>query len=77
MANEPTTTPRAATKPAATPHPVPAEKADGTEILTLEGVSPAERETLARAFSVAAGAQCGCCIPQASGQRRSGRCSAP
>jgi selenium-dependent xanthine dehydrogenase len=42
---------------------VPAEKADGTEILTLEGVSTAERETLARAFSVAAGAQCGFCIP--------------
>ncbi|MBL8144642.1 MAG: selenium-dependent xanthine dehydrogenase [Acidobacteria bacterium] len=42
---------------------VPAEKADGTEILTLEGVSAAERETLARAFSVAAGAQCGFCIP--------------
>ena len=42
---------------------VPAEKADGTTILTLEGVSEAERALTARAFAAAAGVQCGFCIP--------------
>jgi xanthine dehydrogenase molybdenum-binding subunit len=42
---------------------VPAEKADGAEILTLEGVSAAERDLCARAFAAAAGVQCGFCIP--------------
>ena len=40
-----------------------AEKAAGTDVLTLEGVSDAERETLSRAFVAAAGLQCGFCIP--------------
>ncbi len=42
---------------------VAAEKADGAEILTLDGVSAAEREMSARAFAAAAGVQCGFCIP--------------
>ncbi len=42
---------------------VPATKADGTEILTLEGVDPAERDLIARSFVAAAGLQCGFCIP--------------
>ena len=42
---------------------VPAEKADGAEILTLEGVSAAERDLCGRAFAAAAGVQCGFCIP--------------
>jgi len=42
---------------------VPAAKADGAEILTLEGVSADERDLCARAFAAAAGVQCGFCIP--------------
>src|SRR3990170_8793250 len=42
---------------------VPAVKANGTEILTLEGVSAGERDLCARAFAAAAGVQCGFCIP--------------
>jgi len=42
---------------------MPAEKAAGKEILTLEGVDPAERDLLARSFVAAAGMQCGFCIP--------------
>ncbi len=42
---------------------MPAERADGKEILTLEGLSAEERETTARAFAAAAGLQCGFCIP--------------
>jgi len=42
---------------------VAAEKADGAEILTWEGVSPAERELFGRAFAAAAGVQCGFCTP--------------
>ena len=42
---------------------VPAVKAQGAEILTLEGVSAEERDVCARAFAAAAGVQCGFCIP--------------
>ena len=42
---------------------MPARSAQGTHILTLEGVSEAERSSMARAFAVAAGVQCGFCIP--------------
>jgi xanthine dehydrogenase molybdenum-binding subunit len=42
---------------------VPAEKADGKEILTLEGVSQEERDLIARSFVTATGLQCGYCIP--------------
>ncbi|MGQ0723357.1 MAG: selenium-dependent xanthine dehydrogenase [Candidatus Eiseniibacteriota bacterium] len=42
---------------------VPAEKADGKEIVTLEGVPAAERDLLARSFVAATGLQCGFCIP--------------
>ncbi|MEM9459187.1 MAG: selenium-dependent xanthine dehydrogenase [Myxococcota bacterium] len=40
-----------------------ATKVEGREILTLEGVSEAERELIARCFVTAAGLQCGFCIP--------------
>jgi selenium-dependent xanthine dehydrogenase len=42
---------------------LPAAKAAGREILTLEGVPAEERELYARAFESAAGLQCGFCIP--------------
>jgi xanthine dehydrogenase molybdenum-binding subunit len=42
---------------------MPARAADGTTILTLEGVSHEERDLTARAFAAAAGVQCGFCIP--------------
>jgi xanthine dehydrogenase molybdenum-binding subunit len=42
---------------------VPAEKADGKEILTLEGVPENERELIASSFLAATGLQCGFCIP--------------
>ena len=42
---------------------VPAEKADGREILTLEGLSADERRLIGRCFVAAAGLQCGFCIP--------------
>lgn len=40
-----------------------AEKAHGKEIVTLEGISAEERAITAKAFAVAAGLQCGFCIP--------------
>jgi len=40
-----------------------AEKADGKQVLTLEGLSKEEREITAKAFVAAAGLQCGFCIP--------------
>ncbi len=40
-----------------------AERAQGKEIVTLEGVPEAEREQIAKAFVSAAGLQCGFCIP--------------
>jgi selenium-dependent xanthine dehydrogenase len=42
---------------------IPAEKADGKEILTLEGLTAEERDLIARSFVAAAGLQCGFCIP--------------
>jgi xanthine dehydrogenase molybdenum-binding subunit len=42
---------------------MPASKAAGQEILTLEGLSEAEREEMTNAFVAAAGLQCGFCIP--------------
>jgi selenium-dependent xanthine dehydrogenase len=40
-----------------------ASRAQGKSVLTLEGVSQEERDLCARAFAVAAGVQCGFCIP--------------
>ncbi|MEK7824687.1 MAG: selenium-dependent xanthine dehydrogenase [Candidatus Eisenbacteria bacterium] len=42
---------------------VAAERTDGLEVLTLEGVPAGERESLARAFTVAGAIQCGFCTP--------------
>jgi selenium-dependent xanthine dehydrogenase len=42
---------------------VVAERVDGREVLTLEGLSARERDLTARAFASAAGVQCGFCIP--------------
>jgi selenium-dependent xanthine dehydrogenase len=42
---------------------MPAVSAAGREILTLEGLADADRHLFARAFAVAAGVQCGFCIP--------------
>ena len=42
---------------------MPAEAAQGREIITLEGLSDQDRELTARAFAVAGGVQCGFCIP--------------
>ncbi|MEI8255790.1 MAG: molybdopterin cofactor-binding domain-containing protein, partial [Deltaproteobacteria bacterium] len=40
-----------------------AEKAHGKSVVTLEGLTPEERDLTARAFVAAAGLQCGFCIP--------------
>ena len=42
---------------------MPATKAAGKDIVTLEGLAPAERTQMADAFVAAAGLQCGFCIP--------------
>lgn len=42
---------------------LPAERAHGKSVLTLEGVSEEERELCAKSFVAAAGLQCGFCIP--------------
>ncbi|MDF1561730.1 MAG: selenium-dependent xanthine dehydrogenase [Deltaproteobacteria bacterium] len=42
---------------------IPAQRADGKAIVTLEGVPEEERRLLARSFVAAAGLQCGFCIP--------------
>ncbi len=42
---------------------MPATKAAGKEILTLEGISAEERKLIGRSFVAAAGLQCGFCIP--------------
>jgi xanthine dehydrogenase molybdenum-binding subunit len=39
------------------------EKAEGSEIVTLEGVDDAERQAFANAFAACGGLQCGFCIP--------------
>jgi xanthine dehydrogenase molybdenum-binding subunit len=40
-----------------------AARAEGREVLTLEGLSTAEREVIGNAFAEAGGVQCGFCIP--------------
>src|SRR5512136_293353 len=40
-----------------------AERAEGREVLTLEGLSPREREVVAKSLVAAGGVQCGFCIP--------------
>ena len=42
---------------------MPAARADGADIRTIEGVSARDRELCARAFASAAGVQCGFCLP--------------
>ncbi|MEM7158223.1 MAG: selenium-dependent xanthine dehydrogenase [Myxococcota bacterium] len=42
---------------------MPAAKAEGREVTTLEGIDETERELVARCFVSAAGLQCGFCIP--------------
>ena len=42
---------------------MPAEKAAGREVVTLEGVDERSRRIFARAFAVSAAVQCGFCIP--------------
>ena len=42
---------------------IPAEKIDGKEIVSLEGLSEEERQLIATSFVDAAGLQCGFCIP--------------
>ena len=42
---------------------IPAEKADGRSIVTLEGLAAGERELIARAFAATGAVQCGFCIP--------------
>jgi xanthine dehydrogenase molybdenum-binding subunit len=42
---------------------VSAEKTNGKQVITLEGLPAAERDLLARSFVAAAGVQCGFCIP--------------
>src|SRR4051812_36676872 len=42
---------------------MPAAKAEGRQIITLEGVPAEERDTWARAFALTGGLQCGFCIP--------------
>jgi selenium-dependent xanthine dehydrogenase len=42
---------------------MPAEAARGRSIITLEGIAAEEQRMLARSFVVAAGVQCGFCIP--------------
>jgi xanthine dehydrogenase molybdenum-binding subunit len=41
----------------------PAESAEGRSVVTLEGLPAEERALIAKAFTVAAGLQCGFCIP--------------
>ncbi len=42
---------------------MPAEKAAGRDVVTLEGVDERSRRVFARAFAVSAAVQCGFCIP--------------
>lgn len=42
---------------------LPTDKAQGAEVVTLEGLSPEDRALIARAFAVAGAEQCGFCIP--------------
>jgi len=42
---------------------MPAEKADGKEVVTIEGLPASERELTARAFAATSAVQCGFCMP--------------
>ncbi len=42
---------------------IPAEKADGREIVTLEGIPADQRQIMADAFAATGAVQCGFCIP--------------
>jgi selenium-dependent xanthine dehydrogenase len=42
---------------------VPAHKAAGKSVLTLEGLNESERDIFAKSFTLTAGLQCGFCIP--------------
>ncbi len=42
---------------------MPASRAAGKEVVTLEGLPESERELIARSFTAAAGLQCGFCTP--------------
>jgi selenium-dependent xanthine dehydrogenase len=42
---------------------IEAERAEGREVLTIEGLSPREREVVAKSLVAAGGVQCGFCIP--------------
>jgi aldehyde oxidoreductase len=42
---------------------MPADRAAGREVVTLEGIDEPTRRIFARAFAVTAGVQCGFCIP--------------
>jgi len=42
---------------------IPAEQADGHSIVTIDGLTSADRELLARCFAEASAVQCGFCIP--------------
>jgi len=42
---------------------MPAKKAEGKQIITLEGVADDDRKLMADSFAAAAGLQCGFCIP--------------
>ncbi len=42
---------------------IEAERAEGREVVTIEGLSPREREVVAKSLVAAGGVQCGFCIP--------------
>ena len=42
---------------------MPARKADGREVVTIEGLPEAERDLIARAFAATSAVQCGFCMP--------------
>src|ERR1035437_7336167 len=42
---------------------IPAEKAAGKTVVTLEGIAHADRALVSTSFAAAAAAQCGFCIP--------------
>jgi selenium-dependent xanthine dehydrogenase len=42
---------------------IEAERAEGREVLTIEGLSPREREVVAKSLVASGGVQCGFCIP--------------
>jgi xanthine dehydrogenase molybdenum-binding subunit len=42
---------------------VPAARVEGRQVLTLQGLPPADREMMARCLAAAGGIQCGFCVP--------------